>query len=81
MALVFQHSVRSGLKPFRRKIACPVLVVWGRGYLSDKVDAPLETWRDWAGDAREVALDCGHFLAEEAPGPCAAALRDFFLET
>ncbi len=64
-----------------RKLACPLLVVWGRRYLSAKEAAPLETWRAWAEDAREVALDCGHFVAEEAPEACAAALRDFFLET
>ncbi len=63
-----------------RKIACPLLVLWGRRYLSAKEAAPLETWRAWAEDAREVALDCGHFVAEEAPEACAAALRDFFLE-
>jgi haloacetate dehalogenase len=64
-----------------RKIACPVLVVWGRRYLTAKDAAPLDTWRDWAEDAREVALDCGHFIAEEEPEACAAALREFFLET
>lgn len=64
-----------------RKIACPVLVVWGRRYLTAKDPSPLVTWRDWAEDAREVAFDCGHFIAEEEPGPCAAALRDFFLDT
>ncbi len=45
------------------------------------VGSEIETWRAWAEDAREVALDCGHFVAEEAPEACAAALRDFFLET
>jgi len=64
-----------------RKIACPLLVLWGRRYLTAKDAAPLKTWRDWAEDAREIALDCGHFLAEEQPGPSAAALREFFLET
>jgi haloacetate dehalogenase len=64
-----------------RKIACPVLVLWGRRYLTAKDAAPLATWRDWAEDAREIALDCGHFIAEEQPEACAAALREFFLET
>jgi haloacetate dehalogenase len=64
-----------------RKIACPLLVIWGRRYLTAKDPSPLHTWRDWAEDAREVALDCGHFVAEEEPGPCADALRDFFLES
>jgi haloacetate dehalogenase len=61
-----------------RRIACPVLVIWGRDYLGNKVDSPLSTWRVWAGDVREVPLDCGHFLAEEEPEASAAAFRDFF---
>ncbi len=59
------------------KIACPVLVLWGRGYLSSKTASPLAVWRNWADDAREVALDCGHFVAEEKPAECAAALASF----
>ena len=58
-----------------RRIACPVLALWGRQYLGK---SPLETWRVWADDVREVALDCGHFIAEEQPEACAAALREFF---
>src|SRR6185437_3391272 len=60
------------------KIACPVLVLWGRHYLSPRAGSPLAVWRRWADDAREVALDCGHFIAEEAPEDCAAALASFF---
>ena len=30
------------------------------------------------GDVREVTLDCGHFVAEEAADDCAAALLRFF---
>jgi haloacetate dehalogenase len=63
-----------------RKIACPLLVIWGRDYLTAKDATPLATWRAWADNAREVALDCGHFLAEEEPEACAAAMREFFLE-
>ena len=37
-----------------------------------------DVWRRWAHDVREVALDCGHFVAEEAPEACAAALVEFF---
>ncbi len=59
------------------KIACPVLVLRGRGYLSSKTASPLAVWRNWADDAREVALDCGHFVAEEKPAECAAALASF----
>jgi haloacetate dehalogenase len=38
----------------------------------------LAVWRDWADDVRGRALDCGHFLPEEAPEETYAALRAFF---
>ena len=60
-----------------RKIACPVLVLWGRGYLSSKTGSPLAVWRNWADDVCEVALDCGHFVAEEKPEEAAQALLSF----
>ena len=63
------------------KIACPVLVLWGRRYLSSRAASPLAAWRNWADDARELAIDCGHFVAEEAPEDCAASLTAFFTET
>jgi haloacetate dehalogenase len=63
-----------------RTMTCPVLVLWGRQYLSAKASAtsPLDVWRPWADDVRDVALDCGHFLAEEQPDACADALERFF---
>lgn len=63
-----------------RRIGCPTLVLWGRGYLADKVASPLAAWRDWADDVTEVAVDCGHFIAEEQPAACAQALADFLLK-
>jgi haloacetate dehalogenase len=51
----------------RRRIACPVLVLWsGQGPLQAWYDV-LAIWRDWADDVRGRSLDCGHFLPEEAP--------------
>jgi len=41
-------------------------------------DDPLATWREWAVDVRGFAIDCGHYLAEEAPDATANALLDFF---
>ncbi len=58
-----------------RKIACPLLVLRGSRYIA----SPLaDAWRLWAGEVREEAFDCGHFLAEENPDACSAALRRFF---
>lgn len=62
----------------RRAITCPTLALWGaRGYLERWYDV-LGIWRDWAPDARGRALDCGHYLPEEAPGETYEELRAFF---
>ena len=39
----------------------------------------LQTWRDVADNAQGQAVECGHFLPEEAPKETLAALRDFLL--
>ncbi|MGB8841169.1 MAG: alpha/beta hydrolase [Aliidongia sp.] len=59
-----------------KRIRCPVRVIWGRRYFP--AGSPLPAWRRWAADADEVAFDCGHFIAEEAPAACAEALIGFF---
>jgi haloacetate dehalogenase len=46
-----------------RHIRCPVLALWSRRPDGD----PLAVWRRWADDVQGEALDCGHFLPEEAP--------------
>jgi haloacetate dehalogenase len=62
----------------RRRIACPVLALWsGREELGRWFDV-LDVWRQWADDVRGRALDCGHFLAEEAPEETYEELRTFF---
>jgi haloacetate dehalogenase len=62
----------------KRKIACPLLVLWGtRGSLGAGWDA-LSIWRKWADDVRGRAIDSGHFLAEEAPDATYAELHAFF---
>lgn len=61
-----------------RKIACPVLALWGaRGAVEALFDA-LACWRERAGGVQGRALPCGHFLPEEAPAETAAALLEFF---
>ena len=63
----------------KRRITCPVLALWGRRAEPDKWYDVLAIWRDWANDVQGQALDCGHYLAEEAPDETYAALRDFFI--
>ena len=61
-----------------RRITCPLLVLWGgRGALPNWYDV-LAVWRDWAEDVQGRALDCGHYLAEEAPDETANAFVSFF---
>jgi haloacetate dehalogenase len=62
----------------QRRIACPVLALWGRrGALERWYDVPA-IWRAWADDVTGRAIDCGHYLPEEAPDETYAALRAFF---
>jgi haloacetate dehalogenase len=59
------------------RIRCPVLALWGaNGNLPGWYDV-LEVWRAWADDVRGHALDCGHYLPEEAPDATLDALRPF----
>jgi haloacetate dehalogenase len=61
-----------------RKLDCPVLVLWGKGYLGKKAHSPLDTWRRWADDVVDAALDCGHFIVEEEPERAQRLMSDFF---
>ena len=55
-----------------RTISCPLLALWG-GENRDLVPA----WKRWATDVHGVGLDCGHFMAEEAPDEVVAAMLAF----
>lgn len=59
-----------------RLITCPLLVLWSRAGTYQRLD-PLATWRAYASDARGLALDCGHFLAEERPDEVTIAIFAF----
>ncbi|HWP34430.1 MAG TPA: cytochrome P450, partial [Thermodesulfobacteriota bacterium] len=60
-----------------RRIACPVLVLWGRRGRLEARSAVLAIWREWADGVRGRALDRGHSLAEEAPEASWEARRAF----
>lgn len=67
------ESDASGLK-----LTMPLLALWGaRGTVGRMFDV-LATWREKsAASVTGQALDCGHFLPEEAPEATLAALLDF----
>ena len=61
-----------------RRIACPLLVLWGAKGILQKLYEPLEVWRGWADAVSGGALDSGHYLAEERPEETLEALLGFF---
>lgn len=64
-----------------RKIACPVLLLWGAtgGVGRNTRPSPGEVWQRYAADIRGAkALPCGHYLSEEAPEETYTELRAFF---
>lgn len=60
-----------------KKIGCPVLALWGKVGIPGKTDGPLAIWRTWCDNVEGRAINCGHFLAEEAPDETLAALLPF----
>ena len=60
-----------------RKVAAPLLALWGaKGTVGALYDV-LATWREKALDVRGRALDCGHALQEELPQELLAELLAF----
>jgi haloacetate dehalogenase len=50
-----------------RKLAQPLLVLWGEHGVVGKCFDVLALWRDRAADVTGRPLACGHYIAEEAP--------------
>ncbi len=62
----------------KKRIVCPLLVLWSRRGELEKWYDMKDVWRIWADDVRGRALDCGHYLAEEAPDETYSGLFSFF---
>jgi haloacetate dehalogenase len=61
-----------------RKVACPVLALWGAKGLVGRWYAPLEVWGSYAaGPVTGGPVASGHYLPEEAPAEVLAALEGF----
>ncbi|MFG2171036.1 alpha/beta fold hydrolase [Streptomyces niveus] len=63
-----------------RRVTCPVLALWGgRSFVGRHYDVRA-AWAEYADDVRGEALDCDHYLPEEAPDHTARLLQEFLRE-
>ncbi|RQT44469.1 alpha/beta fold hydrolase [Burkholderia cepacia] len=60
------------------KVACPLRVLWGEHGIVGRCFDPLDEWRRVARDVSGRALDCGHYIPEEAPVALIDELLAFF---
>jgi haloacetate dehalogenase len=60
-----------------RKLAMPVQALWGRRAVVGQLFDCLAEWRKVARRVSGRAIDCGHFVPEEAPAETLAAIREF----
>jgi haloacetate dehalogenase len=58
-------------------VTAPLLVLWGGHGVIQRCFDPLAEWRRVATDVRGRALECGHYIPEEAPEALLAALDEF----
>ena len=85
-------TIRAGLEDYRaaatgdfedderdleRKLACPMLAIWGEFGKMHALFDVLGTWKERAERAEGHPLPCGHFIPEEAPEELLADLRPF----
>jgi haloacetate dehalogenase len=63
-----------------KKLAIPVLVLWGERSQLHRSYKPIEAWLERAIDVGGKVLRCGHYPAEQVPEETYAELRAFFAE-
>ena len=59
------------------RLACPLLALWGSKGIIERCFTPLADWQERADTVTAKALDCGHYLPEEAPEALLAELFTF----
>ena len=64
----------------KKKINCPVLILWGKNGTLDKLYNPVKEWKKWANNVIGYSLKCGHFLPEEKPKDTLKAILKFCKE-
>jgi haloacetate dehalogenase len=62
----------------KRRIECPVLVLWGSNSHVGRHLAVMEAWTPWAPDLRGWAIPTGHYPAEQRPDLVLGAFLPFF---
>jgi haloacetate dehalogenase len=60
-----------------RRVACPVLALWGEHSFVGRTYDVLDVWRRYATDVHGQALPCDHYVPEEAPTLTALLLGSF----
>jgi haloacetate dehalogenase len=63
-----------------RRLAAPLLVLWGQQGVVERCFAPLQEWRAIADDVSGEALPCGHYIPEEAPEALLARALPFLVD-
>ena len=61
-----------------KKLACPLLVMWGSEGTVGRCFKPLNEWQKVADQVQGKPLPAGHYIAEEAPKQLLAELLPFF---
>jgi haloacetate dehalogenase len=62
----------------QRRIAMPMLVLWGERSHVNRSYKPMDAWRERASDVHGKMLPCGHYPAEQVPDETLSELRAFF---
>lgn len=62
-----------------RRLATPLLVLWGEQGVVHRCFKPLEEWKMVAQEVSGQALPCGHYIPEEVPGPLLDQALPFLL--
>jgi len=67
-----RHDLAAG-----NKIRCEMLALWGKHGVIEKCFDPLKEWARFSDRLSGRALDCGHYVPEDAPGELLAEVLPF----
>ncbi len=65
----------------KRRITCPVLVLWSHTGAVASWYQPLEVWRNWSDEVHGSPISAGHFIPEEAPDETVRRLMEFLTKS